>query len=399
MSVAQTFAPPTADVLIARARALVPQVAAYAREAREARRVPESIIAEIAEAGLFRILQPAGWGGYEMKPETFYEVLIALAEGDISVGWVYGVLGVHPWLMGLMDQRAVSDVWGNDDSVRLCSSLMPVGKAQKVDGGFRLSGHWRFSSGCHYAQWALLGGIVQSDGAQAGGPPDVRLFLVPQTEYRVDEVWRVSGLCATGSEDILVDDVFVPDYRTRRMIDNLNCVGPGQAVNTSPLYRIPFGQVFFRGVSSPAIGALQAMLDAFVAYAGKRSGPAGKSVDDPVAQQICAEVTAAIDEMKLVLRRNMSVLWEYGARAEVPPMRLRQQFKFQSASVSHRCAELATRLMRATGAAGIYDEQPFGRTLADINAARQHIANQFEMVGRNWGVSILGGKPANDMML
>jgi 3-hydroxy-9,10-secoandrosta-1,3,5(10)-triene-9,17-dione monooxygenase len=399
MSVAQTFAPPTADVLIARARALVPQVAACAREAREARRVPESIIAEIAEAGLFRILQPAGWGGYEMKPETFYEVLIALAEGDMSVGWVYGVLGVHPWLMGLMDQRAVSDVWGNDDSVRLCSSLMPVGKAQKVDGGFRLSGHWRFSSGCHYAQWALLGGIVQSDGAQAGGPPDVRLFLVPQTEYRVDEVWRVSGLCATGSEDILVDDVFVPDYRTRRMIDNLNCVGPGQAVNTSPLYRIPFGQVFFRGVSSPAIGALQAMLDAFVAYAGKRSGPAGKSVDDPVAQQICAEVTAAIDEMKLVLRRNMSVLWEYGARAEVPPMRLRQQFKFQSASVSHRCAELATRLMRATGAAGIYDEQPFGRTLADINAARQHIANQFEMVGRNWGVSILGGKPANDMML
>jgi 3-hydroxy-9,10-secoandrosta-1,3,5(10)-triene-9,17-dione monooxygenase len=399
MSVAQTSAPPTADVLIARARALVPQVAACAREAREARRVPERIIGEIADAGLFRILQPAGWGGYEMKPETFYEVLIALAEGDMSVGWVYGVLGVHPWLMGLMDQRAVSDVWGNDDSVRLCSSLMPVGKAQKVDGGFRLSGHWRFSSGCHYAQWALLGGIVQSDGAQAGGPPDVRLFLVPQTEYRVDEVWRVSGLCATGSEDILVDDVFVPDYRTRRMIDNLNCVGPGQAVNTSPLYRIPFGQVFFRGVSSPAIGALQAMLDAFVAYAGKRSGPAGKSVDDPVAQQICAEVTAAIDEMKLVLRRNMSVLWEYGARAEVPPMRLRQQFKFQSASVSHRCAELATRLMRATGAAGIYDEQPFGRTLADINAARQHIANQFEMVGRNWGVSILGGKPANDMML
>lgn len=399
MSVAQTFAPPTAECLIERARVLVPQIAACAREGREARRVPERIIEQIAEAGLFRILQPAAWGGYEMKPETYYDVLIALAEGDMSVGWVYGVLGVHPWLMGLMDARAVADVWGHDDGVRLCSSLMPVGKAEKVEGGFRVSGHWRFSSGCHYAQWALLGGIVQ-DGAQGGGgPPDVRLFMVPRTEYRVDETWRVSGLCATGSEDILVDNVFVPDHRTRRMIDNLNCVGPGQATNTSPLYRIPFGQVFFRGISSPAIGALQAMLDAFVAYAGKRSGPAGKSVDDPVAQQICAEVTAALDEMKLVLRRNMTVLWDYGARAEVPPMPLRQQFKFQSASVSHRCAELATRLMRATGAAGIYDEQPFGRALADINAARQHIANQFEMVGRNFGVSILGGTPARDMML
>jgi 3-hydroxy-9,10-secoandrosta-1,3,5(10)-triene-9,17-dione monooxygenase len=396
MSVAQTGVPPTAELLVARARALIPHISASAADARQARRVSEPVIAQIEKAGLFRILQPARWGGYEMKPETFYDVLIALAEGDMSVGWIYGVLGVHPWLMGLMDERAVQDVWGDEDSVRLCSSLMPVGKAEKADGGFRLSGHWRFSSGCHYAEWALLGGAVQGGD---GAPPDIRLFMVPRAEYRVVDVWRVSGLCATGSDDILVDHVFVPEHRTRRMIDNLQCVGAGQAVNRSPLYRIPFGQIFFRGVSSPAIGALQAMLDAFVGYATKRSGPAGKSSDDPLAQQICAEITAAIDEMKLVLRRNMAVLWEFGERGEVPPLPLRQQYKFQSATVSHRCAELATRLMRTTGAAGIYDEQPFGKALADINAARQHIANQFEMLGRNFGASILGGKPANDMML
>jgi len=395
MSAAHAVAPPSAEQLVARARAMIPHVAARAAAARQARRVSESVIGQIEEAGLFRILQPARWGGYEMKPETYYDVLIALAEGDMSVGWVYGVLGVHPWLMGLMEERAVRDVWGVDDSVRLCSSLMPVGKAEKVDGGFKLTGHWRFSSGCHYAQWALLGGAVQG----SGGAPDVRLFMVPRTEYRIADAWYVSGLCATGSEDILVDDVFVPEYRTRRMIDNLQCVGAGLALNRSPLYRVPFGQIFFRGVSSPSIGALQAMLDAFVGYAAKRSGPAGKSTDDPVTQQICAEVTAAIDEMKLVLRRNMAMLWEFGERGEVPPLGLRQQYKFQSATVSHRCAELATRLMRATGAAGIYDEQPFGKALADINAARQHIANQFDMVARNWGASILGSKPANDMML
>jgi 3-hydroxy-9,10-secoandrosta-1,3,5(10)-triene-9,17-dione monooxygenase len=396
MSVAPTIAQPTAEVLIARARALVPHIAASAAQARQARRVSESVIARIDEAGLFRILQPARWGGYEMKPETYYDVLIALAEGDMSVGWVYGVLGVHPWLMGLLDERAVRDVWGEDDSARLCSSLMPVGKAEKVEGGFGLSGHWRFSSGCHFAQWALLGGAVQGGAA---GTPDIRLFMVPRADYRIVDAWRVSGLCATGSDDILLDNVFVPEYRTRRMVDNFQCVGPGQALNRSPLYRIPFGQIFFRGVSSPAIGALQAMLDAFVAYAAQRSGPAGKSTDDPVAQLICAEVASAIDEMKLVLRRNMAVLWDFGERGEVPPLPLRQQYKFQSATVAHRCADLAARLMRATGAAGIYDEQPFGKALADINAARQHIANQFEMVGRNLGATMLGGKPANDMML
>jgi len=396
MSVAQAVDQPTTELLVARARAMIPHIAACATQARQARRVSESTIAQMEEAGFFRILQPARWGGYEMKPETFYDVLITLAEGDMSAGWVYGVLGVHPWLMGLMEEHAVQDVWGDDDSARLCSSLMPVGRAEKADGGFRLSGHWRFSSGCHYMQWALLGGAVQVD---AGTPPDIRLFMVPRAHYRISDAWHVSGLCATGSEDILVDDVFVPEYRSRRMIDNFQCVGAGQTVNRSPLYRLPFGQIFFRGVSSPSIGALQSMLDAFIAYAAKRSGPAGKSADDPVAQQICAEISAAIDEMKLVLRRNMAALWEFAERGDVPPIALRQQYKFQSASVSHRCAELATRLMRATGAAGIYDDHPFGRAVADINAARQHIANQFEMVGRNWGASMLGGKAANDLML
>jgi 3-hydroxy-9,10-secoandrosta-1,3,5(10)-triene-9,17-dione monooxygenase len=92
------------------------------------------------------------------------------------------------------------------------------------------------------------------------------------------------------------------------VVDNFNCVGAGQTLNQSPLYKIPFGQIFFRGVSSPSIGALQAMLNTFVSYARQRTGAGGKSTDDPVAQQICAEVVAAIDEMKLVLRWTNSAV-------------------------------------------------------------------------------------------
>ena len=141
------------------------------------------------------------------------------------------------------------------------------------------------------------------------------------------------------------------------------------------------------------------MLNSFISYARQRSGAAGKSTDDPVAQQICAEVVAAIDEMKLVLDRNLTTLWQCAEQGDPPTMDVRQKFKFQSATVSHRCAELAARLVRATGAAGIYDEQPFGQLLADVNAGRQHIANQFEMIGRNWGTAILGGNPRADMMI
>lgn len=387
---------PSADTLIARARALIPALAEAAAEARRDRRVSAGTVRMIEDADLFRVLQPARWGGYEMSPSTFYEVQMALAEGDMSVGWIYAVLGVHPWLLGVMDDRAAQDVWGADERVRLCSSLMPVGRAIAVEGGFRLSGHWRYSSGCHHAGWALLGGMVASESA---GPPDVRLFLVPQVDYRIAEAWRVTGLNATGSEDILVEDVFVPEHRVRRSVENLNCTGAGQARNPSPLYRMPFGQLFFRGVSSASMGALRAMLTAFTDYARQRSGAMGRAAEDPVAQQVCAETAAALDEMVLVLHRNMQVLWDHARRGEVPPLALRQQYKFQSSSVSERCTQLAARLMKATGAAGIYDEHPFARLLADINAGRQHIANQYELTGRNWGAALLGGTGAPDAML
>ena len=100
-----------------------------------------------------------------------------------------------------------------------------------------------------------------------------------------------------------------------------------------------------------------------------------------------------------MLDRNPNTLWQLAEHGDPPPMDVRHKFKFQSAAVSHRCSELAARLIRATGAAGIYDEQRFGQLLADINAGRQHIANQFEMIGRNWGTAILGGNPRADMML
>jgi 3-hydroxy-9,10-secoandrosta-1,3,5(10)-triene-9,17-dione monooxygenase len=255
----------------------------------------------MTEGGFFRVLQPARWGGYEMRPETFYDIEIELARGDMSVGWVYGVLGVHPWLMGLMDDRATQEVWGESEDTRLCSSLIPVGRAKSVTDGFELEGYWRFSSGCHHAQWAILGGIVTS---QVSGAPDVRVFLVPRSDYEIkDDAWHVGGLNGTGSEDIIIRNAFVPSHRTRRMSENFECTGPGHAVNTSPLYRMPFGQIFFRGVSSAAVGALQSLLDAFVSIARERSGFLGKTADDPAAQQVCAETAATLDEIKAVLHR------------------------------------------------------------------------------------------------
>src|SRR5215467_15680884 len=121
--------------LIARARALIPALAARAGKAEEERRIPQETIADMQATGLFRVFQPKRWGGYEMDPASYFEIQLALAEGCMSTGWVYGVVGLHPWLMGLFDDRAAQEVWGKDDTVLICSSLMPTGTAVPAPGG------------------------------------------------------------------------------------------------------------------------------------------------------------------------------------------------------------------------------------------------------------------------
>ncbi len=387
---------PSGAELIAHARAMIPVLAKRSQEQRKQRQVLSETVVEMQQAGFFRVLQPRRWGGYEMDLHTFYDIQFALAEGDMSSAWLYGVLGVHPWFMAILDDRAAQDVWGSDNTALICSSLMPAGKATAVEGGFRLSGHWRYASGCAHCDWVLLGALLASP---SGGPPEGRIFLVPRKDYRTVDTWQVSGLQGTGSIDVVLDDVFVPAYRTQAMIDNFKLVGAGQAVNTSSLYRMPFGQIFVRGISTSALGALQGMFTAFLDYGRTRVTRAGgRSAENPMVQLLCAETAGTIDEMKTTLHRTFEKLHGYAQRGETPPLNERLMFKFQSTSVTERSTLLAARIFKASGAAGLSDELPFGGILADLMAGRQHISNQFEYVGSNWG-GVMFGLETKDFMV
>ena len=149
---------------------------------------------------------------------------MALGEGDMSVAWVYGVVGVHPWFVALLDDRAAQDIWGKDDTTLICSSLMPAGVAKPVDGGFRISGRWKYASGCEHCEWAFLGGTVRGQARTTGASSSFRT-----SDYEIVDTWHVPGLKGTGSHDIVVEDAFVPEYRTQKYSDNFRGVraGPG----------------------------------------------------------------------------------------------------------------------------------------------------------------------------
>lgn len=385
---AQSGETEVARSLLARARELVPVLAERAARAEQQRSIPTETIADFKRAGFFRVIQPRRYGGYELDPQVFFELQMTLAEGCMSSGWVYGVVAVHNWQLALFDPRAQEDVWSKDSTVLIASSYMPKGQVRRVDGGFRFSGRWGFSSGVDHAAWLFLGGIVPS----ASGGPDYRTFLVPRSDIHLNDNWHTVGLKGTGSKEVVIDDAFVPEYRTHRAFDGFAGTSPGLSVNPAALYRLPFGQIFVRAVSSASIGALQGALNAFREYASKRvsTNDLKRTAEDPAAELATADAALAIDEMKLALGRNFAAMMETLRRGEALDVNDRIHYRYQSAAVAERCAEHIDRLFHACGGQGIYTDNPIGRFFVDIHAARMHYANNPDKFGRNYGGVLLG---------
>ncbi|MDD3763920.1 MAG: acyl-CoA dehydrogenase family protein [Nevskiales bacterium] len=390
-------APISPEVLVQRARDMIPRLKERAAQCDADRKVPEQTIAEMKEAGFFRVLQPKRYGGYEMDPQVFYDVQMALAEGCMSTAWIYGVIGVHNWQIALFDPRAAEDIWGaGDTDVLIASTYMPKGQVTPVEGGFKFSGRWGFSSGIDHCDWVFLGGLIFNEGQ----PPEYRTFLLPRSDFEVVDTWHVMGLKGTGSKDIVVKDVFVPEYRTHKASDGFMGTNPGRETFTSDLYKLPFGQIFVRAVSTAAIGALQGALDTFLDFAQVRVGDMGNKTSEQAPAQLAASETAlAIDEMKLVLNRNFDVLMgKIRAHQPLDDIRQRVHFRHQAAQVVERCARHAYQLFSACGGRGIFVDFPLHRYLLDMMAARAHYANNPEQFGRNYG-SVLLGKDNTDFFL
>lgn len=367
---------PTAEELVARARAMIPTLKSRARQCTKDYNVSEQTIAEMKAAGFFRILQPKRWGGYEMHPNTFFDVQRLLAEGCMSTGWMYGVVGCHPYELALFHDQAQAEVWGSDNSTLVSSTYQPVGKVEHTEGGFYLSGRWGFSTGSTHCQWVLLGAMVPPKNE--GEAPDMRTFLLPRSDYQIIEgTWDTFGLQGTGSFDIVVDRVFVPEYRTHRSVDGFLCNNPGQAENTGPLYTLPWAQVFVRSVSTAAFGGARAAVNAAIAIMNDRvstnTGKASKA--DPMLHAAISKAYAQILEMELTLKTTFNELMGFAEKGLPIPMEKRALFAYNSSSVVRRLADLVDDMVQLLGGRAIYMSSDIIQPWLDIHAGRAHVAN------------------------
>jgi 3-hydroxy-9,10-secoandrosta-1,3,5(10)-triene-9,17-dione monooxygenase len=386
--------------LVERAKALAPVLRERAAETNHLRRLPDATWRELINTGIVRGLQPARWGGGEVTPREFYNAVIEVARAEGCAGWVAGIVGVHPWQTALYPKETQQEVWGDDPTAMNSSSYAPTGKAERVTGGYRLSGRWSFSSGCDHCVWVNLGAVaggIQIDGQQL---PDFRSFLLPRRDYRIDDNWHVAGLAGTGSKDIVVDNAFVPDHRSMSHWDlTFGRPMPGWEMNPAPLYHLPFAFVFANALSAAVLGASAGFLDTWIEISRTRRGGLGlKIAEDPYSQKLVAEAGYAIKSATLVFLHDCDdAMTDASARTPFTLQR-RAELRYNTTRSAELAACAVERLFESGGGHAIFLDHPLQRRYQDVKGMMHHAAMNTNQVARLYGAAQLG-LPILDMFL
>src|SRR5271156_537497 len=358
--------------MLHRARPIVPRLADRAPAAAAARRLPPETIAEYHATGLLQILQPKRFGGLQGRFSLFSRIVEELTYGCASSAWVYAVLAEHQWIISQYPEEAQIDVWGDDPKAVAASSLAPRAAAKRVAGGWRLSGRYSFSSGCDYAQWAILGAFL----GEIGDPRHIAYLLAPLAEVDIVDDWQVLGLAGTGSKSLAVHDVFIPEHRCVMVSDLFAGTPPGALVHPDyPVLRAPRGFLVSYSLPPVAIALARRALDIACASLSRRvSRGVTKVAESEVVQMAIGEAAAAIDAATLLLHygRDYSMAEVSSGRkiteAEALPARRDMVY------AQHQVSWALDRLCELDGARWVYDNDQLGAIRRDVMTFLTHHA-------------------------
>src|SRR5215469_7888465 len=378
--------------LVETAKRVAPELAKNAAEDNGRRSLTDRTWQILLDNGFVRCLQPARWGGGEVSLVEYIDAMIELARVSPSAGWVAGVIGVHPWQLALFDERAQQEMWGKDPATMHSSSYNPTGKAEKVAGGYKLSGRWSFSSGCDHCHGVMLGAICGGREIGDRQVPDFRSFLLMGDQYRIEDNWNVAGLKGTGSKDVVVENAFVPDYRTQSHIDYATCAPlAGQERNTGPLYRLPWSVVFNAALACAILGAAKGFVDTWIDQTRNRKlSFGGSAADDALTQHRLARALWAIDVTLTQLRSDANQLWQMAEAGEPASMQLRGRMRWNMNRGCELVAQEIAELFRAATGRAVFADHPLQQRFQDIQAGLAHAYLVPDPVARAVGGYLLG---------
>jgi 3-hydroxy-9,10-secoandrosta-1,3,5(10)-triene-9,17-dione monooxygenase len=373
-----------------RAREIVPLLRSRAQKCEDARVLLPENEKLLHETGLFRFHQPKIFGGMELPFIAVVDIVSELARGCPSTAWNVGNLGCHHWILAYYEPETQHELWDANPDVLIASSIaLAAGRGRKAPGGFQVSGRWPFSSGVDNSDWNMLAVTIYEDDKAV----DWRLCVVPKPDYQVIDTWYAMGMVGTGSKDIEVKDVFVPE---RRALALARCRGglghPGAALNKGDLFKVPIVASAGHPLSATALGTAEGAFDHVRDVFQKRIGTyTGAKVADFQAVQVkLARARCLIDSARYLMRESALAFQNNSLDIEAK-LRLRAQ----NALAVSQSREAVETLWSFYGANAIYTRDPLQRYLRDVQAASQHFSFNFDIAGSAYGTVALGGKYAN----
>jgi indole-3-acetate monooxygenase len=368
---------------------LAEQIRAASDEIEQGRRIPPDIAAAMKDMGVFGMAMPRVWGGPELDPLTQFRVIEALAMAEGSVGWCAMIGCDGGYVTAFLDQDVARSMYP-DLRVATGAAATTTGRAERVPGGYRVSGRFPFVSGCHHCEWVWLGCIVVENGVprvDGNGVPETRQCLLRLSQCEILDTWHTTGLRGTGSNDVVVRDEFVEEERSFSFQDPELIKRPG------PLYAFPF--VFVAKGSAPALGIARHAIDVMIeSAAGKpaRRYTVGDGIeapkvlrDDVYVQEAMGRAETLLAAARAYYFHVMGDLWATLVEGRQPSDKQIALFTSAYPHVVGVCVDVVQLVYKAAGGSAVYQKGPLDRCLRDVLTMNQHVVGTlrtYEMAGR-----------------
>jgi len=386
------------DELVARAKDLVPTLKERAAETEKLRQLPKETMADLHRLGLLKYYQPKKFGGYEMDWGAHAAIATELAKGCVNTAWIQCVVGAHTWMAARFGMQAQEEMFEDPDV--LIATAFAGGRnveVERVEGGYQLTGEWSFASGVSHSEWAIVGSQAET---ATRDEYEMTLFAIPKADFGYVDNWYVEGLRGTGSMNITVKDVFIPEHRSVTMSTFDAGTTDGAGAHDSYIYKTYMAEYFFSVPLGPIIGAAMGAMDAYLEITKKR---VGNMFGEQVAEQIpvqtrIAESSAEIAAAKLLHERAFKILHERGSTGGRVTQDELVRLKRDCVFIGKLCSQAVERLVKMMGAAGLSDTNSVQRFARDMRGLTAHQSQQWEIGMMPIGRWALGLETGNEII-
>lgn len=359
-------APPSVDEAVRRAEALLPLLADQAEAAEKLGRMPDETIAAIDQAGLLWMTAPHAYGGLQASLRDVVKVSELFGKACGSASWCIALYTAVPYLLGKFDDEVQAEVYAGDN-LFMCGVVTPTGRLTRTDGGYRLSGTWRFATGNRHSSWAQLAALVIGPD----GPQGMAFAMVPRGDWITNNDWLVTGLSGTGSNSITIDDEFVPAYRV--LFDRDFDTGISRQLADDPYFRIPMTPYFIAATTGTPLGMAVGALELFekrvqerpIAYLDYK-----RAADATVTHLQMDEAVMKVDQARF--HSDHAIAMADSLRGDPADVATRMRLKGDVGWVSRLSREVVDIVQKGSGASAISLKDPLQRLVRNAHAMSLH---------------------------